>query len=73
MVYASLCKVLSPIKVELLGTNGKCTNFRRALLTRVQQDFEKFGEIKELVSAIKLAQVMHAITIFRLYMLFIYS
>ena len=43
MAYANLCKVMSPIKVEVMMEEGKTksTSFRRMLLTRCQQEFEK--------------------------------
>ena len=43
IAYANLCKVLSPRKVEWTTEDGtkKHTNFRRVLLTKCQQEFEK--------------------------------
>ncbi len=43
IAYANLCKVMSPIKVEWTTEEGKpkVTNFRRMLLTKFQQEFEK--------------------------------
>jgi hypothetical protein len=44
IAYANLCKVMSPIKVEIQQEEGKppkVTNFRRMLLTKCQQEFEK--------------------------------
>ena len=43
IAYANLCKVLSPIKVEWTDEEGKSrtTNFRRVLLNKCQQEFEK--------------------------------
>ena len=43
IAYANLCKVLSPVKVDWTGAEGKArsTNFRRVLLTKCQQEFEK--------------------------------
>ena len=43
VVYANLCKVLSPMKVEWTTADGKVktNNFRRVLLTKCQQEFEK--------------------------------
>ena len=43
VVYANLCKVMSTIKLEVLGNSEGKTRvitFRRVLLTRVQQEFE---------------------------------
>ncbi len=41
--YANLCKVLSLLRVEWVSEDGtkKQTNFRRVLLTKCQQEFEK--------------------------------
>ena len=43
VVYANLCKVLSPVKVDWTATDGKprSTNFRRVVLTKCQKEFEK--------------------------------
>lgn len=42
IAYANLCKVLSPIKVEVMVEGkSKFTTFRRVLLTKCQQEFEK--------------------------------
>ena len=42
IAYANLCKVLSPIKVEwTVDGKAKFTTFRRVLLTKCQQEFEK--------------------------------
>ena len=43
IAYANLCKVLSPMKVEWTTADGKpkTNNFRRVLLTKCQQEFEK--------------------------------
>ena len=43
IAYANLSKVMSPIKVEVMVEEGKTktTNFRRMLLTKCQQEFEK--------------------------------
>ena len=43
IAYANLCKVMSPIKVEVVSEEGKTrhTNFRRMLLTKCQKEFEK--------------------------------
>ena len=43
VAYANLCKVMSPIKVDVIVEEGKikCTNFRRMLLTKCQHEFEK--------------------------------
>ena len=42
IAYANLCKVLSPIKVECPHDGKtKVTTFRRVLLTKCQQEFEK--------------------------------
>ena len=46
IAYANLCKVMSPIKVEILLEDGrtKSINFRRMLLARCQREFEKDEE-----------------------------
>ena len=43
IAYANLCKVMTPIKVDVIVEEGKikCTNFRRMLLTKCQHEFEK--------------------------------
>ncbi|KAL5490853.1 hypothetical protein EMCRGX_G016045 [Ephydatia muelleri] len=42
-VYANLCRVLAPLAVETVNAEGKpqTVNFRRLLLTKCQQEFEK--------------------------------
>ena len=59
--YANLCKVMSTIKVEQLpseeGGKAKILTFRRVLLTKFQQEFEKDKrddeERETMLSAIK--------------------
>ena len=43
IAYANLCKVMSTIKVEVIPEEGKAkvVTFRRVLLTKCQQEFEK--------------------------------
>ena len=43
IAYANLCKVMSTIKVEMIPEEGKSkvVTFRRVLLTKCQQEFEK--------------------------------
>jgi translation initiation factor 4G len=42
IAYANLCKVLSPLKVDVsVDGKKKITTFRRVLLTKCQQEFEK--------------------------------
>ena len=46
VAYANLCKVMSPINVEILLEDGrtKSANFRHMLLARCQREFEKDKE-----------------------------
>ena len=56
IAYANLCKVMSPIKVELMQEEGKppkSTNFRRMLLTKCQQEFEKDKKDDETLEKMK--------------------
>jgi hypothetical protein len=56
MAYANLCKVMSPIKVEIQQEEGKppkVTNFRRMLLTKCQQEFEKENKDDETVKKMR--------------------
>ena len=61
IAYANLCKVLSPVKVEW-NQDGKTkfTTFRRVLLTKCQQEFEKDKkddeEREEMLAAIDKAE-----------------
>ena len=43
VAYANLCRVMAPLKVETAGAEGKTNviTFRRKLLTKCQQEFEK--------------------------------
>ena len=58
IAYANLCKVLSPMKVEWTTPDGKqkTNNFRRVLLTKCQQEFEKDKKDDEVRE-----QMLHAI------------
>lgn len=52
-MYANLCYVMSPIKVEWPDTNGSstvCTTFRRTLLTKCEQEFDKDVRANEKLS-----------------------
>ena len=42
-MYANLCRVLAPLAVETVNAEGKpqAVTFRRLLLTKCQQEFEK--------------------------------
>lgn len=54
IAYANLCKVMSPIKVEwTLEGKQKSTNFRRMLLTKCQQEFEKDKKEDETLEAMQ--------------------
>ena len=55
IAYANLCKVMSPIKVEWVQEEGKTksTNFRRMLLTKCQQEFEKDKKDDETIETMK--------------------
>ena len=60
IAYANLCKVMSTIKVELPleeGGKQKFLTFRRVLLTKCQQEFEKDKkedeEREKMVNAVK--------------------
>ena len=55
IAYANLCKVMSPIKVEWVQEEGKTksTNFRRMLLTKCQQEFEKDKKDDEIIETMK--------------------
>ena len=55
MAYANLCKVMSPIKVEWSTEDGKLesTNFRRVLLTKCQQEFEKDKKDNEILEKMR--------------------
>ena len=63
IAYANLCKVLSPIKVEWsVDRKTKFTTFRRVLLTKCQQEFEKDKkddeEREEMLAAIEKAETV---------------
>ena len=55
IAYANLCKVMSPIKVEWVQEDGKTksNNFRRMLLTKCQQEFEKDKKDDETIETMK--------------------
>ncbi len=54
IAYANLCKVMSPIKVEMeVEGKVKSTNFRRMLLTKCLQEFEKDKKDDETLEAMQ--------------------
>ena len=64
IAYANLCKVLSPLNVDRVLPDGKAksTNFRRVLLTKCQQEFEKDKkddeETEKMLKAIEAAETV---------------
>ena len=61
--YANLCRVLSPVEVEWTEDGKtKFTTFRRVLLTKCQQEFEKSDKDdetrKEMMAAIENAETV---------------
>ena len=60
IAYANLCRVLSPVRVEWTQDGKtKFTTFRRVLLTKCQQEFEKDDDThKEMMAAIENAETV---------------
>ena len=48
-MYANLCRVLAPLAVETVNAEGKpqTITFRRHLLTKCQQEFERYKQEDE--------------------------
>ena len=40
-VYANLCRVLAPLAVSTVNPKGRTITFKRLLVTKCQQEFEK--------------------------------
>ena len=57
--YANLCRVLSPVKVEWTQDGKtKFITFRRVLLTKCQQEFEKDDETCKEMMAVEIAETV---------------
>ena len=68
-MYANLCRVLAPLAVETVNAEGKpqAVTFRRLLLTKCQEEFEKDKqedeERKTMQKGVETAETVSHVTI----------
>ena len=68
-MYANLCRVLAPLAVETVNAEGKpqAVTFRRLLLTKCQQEFEKDKqedeEMETMQKGVETAETVSHVTI----------